>query len=854
MTDVVRRLFSIACVLLAVGGVFASAPGFSWRAAAPQTPPAAGAEEEPEAERQVIDLKADLSGPVAPGDSAIFLVGNFAAQHNGAVITCDSAVRYSADRIEFFGNVLINQNTTYVYGDRAEYDGSCGEARVYSDLVKVVDGEATLYTYNFVFDTEANVGTFTGGGVMYSGDNRLEALRGYYYSDTKRLVCVDSVEMRNDEYSLRSDSVIYELDADRARFFERTHIWNRAGDYLYADRGSYTKADSLYSLTRNGYILTDAQEIWSDSLDYWRGEEHVVLRHDIQIDDSDYKVLAFGDYGEYWRDPGNALLTCRPSVVNYDPSQPDTLYARADSIWLHTIYPLREAAFRDHAASAGDGTVPDSAALTGTESSGEAVPESPESAASAAVDGAAASAGAAPGISGASLSSGSPAAPDSLAADSLGSGMHGAADSLMRDSLATDSPAVAGDTLTRSEMRARLRAEAARRRAAERAVADSLRAAERAVADSLRAIELDSIAAERQRRATAMLLEMEAREEARLTAWRERAVARLRQRQQRALKRGRELPDSSHLVRIDSLLDESFSVQDSLLGVLSDSLGADFQADSAVLRPVVDSTDTLTAADTMYRFVRAYRNVRIFRSDFQAVCDSLTADSRDSTIHLYIDPVLWNGQNQITSRIMDIYTARQQIVRAEFIEEPMMVSELDTAHYNQVAGKEMVAYFRNNSIFRNDVNGNAQTIYYMQEEGSPDIIGMLVVESGSIRFYITEENRIRQITYLTDPTYVIYPMDKIPPEQHFFLPNFKWEAARRPALGDVFDRTIRPSERHEREQLPRPRFPIAGRIDRDRRRFAEERGWVDRADVLTPDAVEWMRSLGYTPGEPRERP
>ncbi|MDE6711405.1 MAG: hypothetical protein K2J53_03190, partial [Alistipes sp.] len=47
---------------------------------------------------KVIDLKSDLSGPVAPGDSVIFLVGNFAAQHNGAVITCDSAVRYSDKR------------------------------------------------------------------------------------------------------------------------------------------------------------------------------------------------------------------------------------------------------------------------------------------------------------------------------------------------------------------------------------------------------------------------------------------------------------------------------------------------------------------------------------------------------------------------------------------------------------------------------------------------------------------------------------------------------------------------------------------------------------------------------------
>ena len=112
-------------------------------------------------------------------------MGNFAAQHNGAVITCDSAVRYSDMRIEFFGNVLINKNTTYIYGDRAEYDGDLNEARVYSDIVKVIDGDATLYTYDFRFNTKTNVGRFDRGGVLTNRENLLEAVRGYYYADAK---------------------------------------------------------------------------------------------------------------------------------------------------------------------------------------------------------------------------------------------------------------------------------------------------------------------------------------------------------------------------------------------------------------------------------------------------------------------------------------------------------------------------------------------------------------------------------------------------------------------------------------------------------------------------------------------
>lgn len=226
--------------------------------------------QEPEAEKKLIDLKSDNMGPIAPGDSVIFLVGNFAAQHNGAVITCDSAVRYSDMRIEFFGNVLINKNTTYIYGDRAEYNGELNEARVYSDIVKVVDGDATLYTYRFVFNTKENIGQFADGGVLINRDNRLESVRGYYYANTKDLICVDRVEMRNDEYELKGDSVVYNMATDNAFFFENTNIWNKDGDYLYADRGAYDKADTLYRVTRNGYVLTEKQEMWSDSIDYFR--------------------------------------------------------------------------------------------------------------------------------------------------------------------------------------------------------------------------------------------------------------------------------------------------------------------------------------------------------------------------------------------------------------------------------------------------------------------------------------------------------------------------------------------------------------------------------------------------------
>ena len=829
-----RRLLSIAVVALAAVSVIFARGGM-------QAP-----EAEQPAEKKLIDLKSDNMGPVAPGDSVIFLVGNFAAQHNGAVITCDSAVRYSDMRIEFFGNVLINKNTTYIYGDRAEYNGEVNEARVFSDIVKVVDEDATLYTYEFLFNTKENVGEFGGGGVLVNRDSRLESVRGYYYANSKELVCVDRVEMRNDEYELKGDSVVYNMATDNAFFFRNTNIWNKEGDYLYADRGAYRKADSLYKVTSNGYVLTDKQEMWSDSIDFYRAEDHIILWRDIQIDDTEHKVLAFGDYGEYWKEPGNAFLTRRPSIVSYDLSQGDSLFMRADSMFLFTINENAERRAAEAAAADSLARSADSLALPGADSLAHAAGGADVPADSL---GRPRSGRRPQGVDAADSLATAGSVPDSLAAGGDADSPHVAPSPLdapdrpaPADSLGgaapADSLANAADTLTVAQRKALLK-EAAKRAKAE----------EKAAAAKEKKKKLDEIAARRKEKMTARLLEQKEREEARLTARRLKAESKLKARQARATRKGRMIQiDSTALRELDSLIVLNMAEQDSLLNLLVDSL----LTDTAAMAVPADSIDSLAAPrDSIYRLLKGFRNVKIYRSDFQTVCDSMTAISTDSTIHLYIDPVLWNENNQITSDVMDIFTENQQLTRAEFIGSPMMISQLDTTHYNQVAGKTMTAYFFNNQIYRNDVNGNAQTIYYMQDGEPVEITMMGVIESGEISFFI-EDKQVVQITYRGDPVYNFYPMDKIPPTQDIRLKGFKWEGARRPSQAEVFDRRIRPSERERRSEMKHPDFPIMQRIDEHRKRLIEQRRWTDRNDQVDAATVEWMHSLGYEVGQPRK--
>lgn len=798
-------------------------------------------------EREEIFMRAVRSKLVRLGDSTVtWMVGDFLAYHNGVVIAADSAIRYDNYHVKCFGNVLINRNTTYIYGDEAEYDGLENRAEVFSPLVKVVDGDATLYTRRFSFDTGRNVGAYDQGGLMINRDNVVESERGYYYTDTHDFVGVAEVEMRNENYALRGDSVRYNTETDYAEFFENTHIWNKDNDYLYADRGEYFREDDRYIVTRNGYVLTPTREVWSDSIDYRRAEGFVVLRRHIQIDDTEHKTLALGDYGTYREQTQQALLTHSPIMIGYDTEQqPDSLFVAADTFYFYTVDPTRQAAEKAAQAAAeqaDDGTSATVAGsmkrigglagdldlsqglgkvsnLTGKRGSGEEAPDKegpPEER--------------------------SEEEPSKEEAPAVEPSEEGAVSEDPAKEAAE--PKEPKEGLQRPEggdlsAEGQAGADSLKKRSARdslRVAAREAKAAEQKQKMEERKRRLAVIAVNRQARQTAFLLKEKARDSARMAQRRVKVERILQKRRERAIRRGRTLPDSSELSRLDSLLagrqraDSVPQPPDSLAGDAPDSLGGGGVA-----------PDTL-AQDSIQRFARGWRHVKVYRADFQSVCDSMVVVGRDSTLHLYIDPVLWNENNQITSEVMDLYTANRKLVRGEFVGRPIMVSQIDTAYYNQVAGKEMTAWFRNNEIYRNDVNGNVQTYYYLQDDNKTRVADMMTMESGDASFYI-EDKAVVGITYRSNPVFSMIPMDKMPEEQEHFLQNFTWEARRRPARDSIVrGRTIRPSLRQEREEIPRPSFPIRTEIDRQRERLVGEARWSDRDDILTPFAIEWVRS------------
>lgn len=175
--------------------------------------------------------------------------------------------------------------------------------------------------------------------------------------------------------------------------------------------------------------------------------------------------------------------------------------------------------------------------------------------------------------------------------------------------------------------------------------------------------------------------------------------------------------------------------------------------------------------DSIFREVRAYNKVRMYRTDVQGVCDSLVFNSKDSCITMYTDPILWNGSQQLLGEEIKIYMNDSTIDWAHIINQALAVEMKDSLHYNQVTGKEIKAYFEEGEMRKVDVIGNVLVVFYPEEKDST-MLGMNTSESSLLNIYL-QERKLQKMVMSPQSNGVLYPMDQLPPDK-MKLPNFQW--------------------------------------------------------------------------------
>lgn len=180
--------------------------------------------------------------------------------------------------------------------------------------------------------------------------------------------------------------------------------------------------------------------------------------------------------------------------------------------------------------------------------------------------------------------------------------------------------------------------------------------------------------------------------------------------------------------------------------------------------------DTTNVADIWPR-------VRFYRSDMQGVCDSMRATSADTMVRMYISPVIWSGERQITGSVIEFHANDSTLDYAHIPEQGFMAERLTGDYYNQMGGKEILARFIDGSLRQMDINGNVEFILYPEENDST--INKQVNATSSFMTARFSDNNTEYVKMWPETSGKVTPLFLLR-KSMLFLPKFKWINGVRP--------------------------------------------------------------------------
>jgi lipopolysaccharide export system protein LptA len=209
---------------------------------------------------------------------------------------------------------------------------------------------------------------------------------------------------------------------------------------------------------------------------------------------------------------------------------------------------------------------------------------------------------------------------------------------------------------------------------------------------------------------------------------------------------------------------------------------------------VKDKDTIYIHADTLHLYkdtlnktkeITGNRNVKIYSKSIQSISDSAYYIPEQNLITLRSKPIVWASNAELKGTKMDVILKDTLVEKILISGNSNAIMEVDSGNfYNQISGKDMIAWFKNNQVVRTDVQGNAQTIYFPEESTKTDTtfqkkrMGMNRVLASDLRIYL-DSGEVKGITYFDKPDGVFYPMDQIQ-QSELFINGFSLNPALRP--------------------------------------------------------------------------
>ena len=221
--------------------------------------------------------------------------------------------------------------------------------------------------------------------------------------------------------------------------------------------------------------------------------------------------------------------------------------------------------------------------------------------------------------------------------------------------------------------------------------------------------------------------------------------------------------------------------------IYNDSTGAFLAKNNPILVTKMDKDSLWLKADTLRavpdstnkdkKTFLAYNNVKIFKTDIQGLCDSLTYSQSDSLFQFFLDPVLWMDSVQFTADTIRAFMSEGKMRKAFMYQNSVIISTEDQVYFNQIKGRDMLADFVDNKLNTLDVQSNGKAVYYVSDN-EKRYMGVNDVNCSDM-FMLFKENQVQRIKFTGEPQAVLHPMNMT---DHIAMriKEFRWLEEQRP--------------------------------------------------------------------------
>jgi lipopolysaccharide export system protein LptA len=190
-------------------------------------------------------------------------------------------------------------------------------------------------------------------------------------------------------------------------------------------------------------------------------------------------------------------------------------------------------------------------------------------------------------------------------------------------------------------------------------------------------------------------------------------------------------------------------------------------------------------ADTLYYYsdtingtrIYGYHKVRIFKPGMQSLSDSIYYSYRDSVMYCYKKPVIWFDSTQLTADTIIIRFRNQKADQLLMRNSSFIISKEDSLRFNQIRGKNVDGYFKDNNLSLVKVFRDGECVYYVRNQAKA-YIGVNKIKCENMDIWL-DSNEVSSVNYKSNPDGILYPVLELKPSE-LQLKGFQWKEALRP--------------------------------------------------------------------------